>query len=77
MPRNRICEHPRWLDIAASLLADQNPSLYLDRAPLYLNLHPYLSFRLPYRNNTAGRSKSAIYAEVVHRKYRERITEER
>src|SRR5258706_1771265 len=55
----------------------KNPSLYLDRAALHLNFHPYLSFRLTYRNHTARRSKSAVYAKVVCRKCGDGITEER
>ena len=54
-----------------------NPSLFLDRAALHLNLRPYHSFRLTYRNCTTRRSKSGVYAEVVRRKCGERITEER
>src|SRR5882757_4443488 len=55
----------------------KNPSLYLERAPLHLNLHPYRSFWLTYRNHTARRSKSGVHAEVVCRKCRERSTDER
>ena len=54
-----------------------NPSLYLDRAALHLNLHPHRSFWLPYRNHTARRSKSTVYAEVVCKKRGERSREER
>ena len=60
---------------ASSLIT--NPSLYLDRAAIHLNLHPYYSFRLTYRNHTSGRSKSGVYAQLVCRKCGERITEER
>ena len=55
----------------------KNPSLYLDRAALHLNLHPYLSFRLTYRNHIARRSKSGVYAKVVCRKCGGGIAEER
>ena len=48
---------------ATSLIT--NPSLYLDRAALHLNLRPYRSLRLTYRNYTARCSKSGIYAELV------------
>ena len=40
----------------------KNPSLYLDRAALHLNLHPYHSYFLTHRNHTARRSKSGVYA---------------
>src|SRR5258706_5131483 len=46
----------------------KNPSLYLERAALHLNLHPYRSFWLTCRNHTARRPKSAVYAEVICRK---------
>ena len=45
-PRKRTCEHPRRLDSAAYILLIRNPSLYLDRAALDLNLHPHRSFWL-------------------------------
>ena len=77
IPRKRTCEHPRRLDSAAYILTDEESSLYLERAALHLNLHPYRSFWLTYRNHTARRPKSGVYAEVVCRKCRERITEER
>jgi len=54
-----------------------NPSLYLDRAALHLNLCPYRSFPPTYRNYAARHSKSGVYAEVVCRKCGERTTEER
>ena len=73
-PRKRTCEHTRRLDSAAYILTDQNPSLYLDRAALHLNLHPYRSFWLTYRNHTTRRPKSGVYAEVVCRRWGERST---
>ena len=50
--------------------------MYLERAALHLNLHPYRSFWLTYRNHTARRPKSGVYAEVVCRKGGERSTNE-
>src|SRR5258706_15875438 len=55
----------------------KNTSFYLERAALRLNSHPYRSFWLIYRNHTARRPKSAVYAEVVCRKCGERSTDER
>ncbi len=55
----------------------KNPSLYLERAALHPNLHPSRSFWLTYRNRTARRPKSGVYAEVVYRKCGERSTVER
>jgi hypothetical protein len=54
----------------------KNISLYLDRAALHLNLHPYRSFWLTSRNYTARNSNPGVYAEVVCRKCGEGITEE-
>ena len=55
----------------------RNPNLYLERATLHLNLHPSRSYWLTYRNHTARRSKSGVYAEVVCRQCGERSTSQR
>ena len=75
--RKRTCEHPQRLIASRTLSLIKNPSLYLERAALHLNLHPYRSFWLTYRNHTARRPKSGVYAEVVCRKCGERSSDER
>ena len=77
VPRTRTCEHPRWLDSAASTLADQKSKPVSRPCAAPPQLRPYPILRLTYRNHTARRSKSAVYAKVVYRKCGERVTEER
>lgn len=55
----------------------KNPSLYLDRAVLYLNSRSYRSIRLTYRDYTARRPEPGVYAELVCGKCGEGITQGR
>ena len=77
IPRKRTCKHLRRPDNARTFSLIKNPSLYLERAVLHLNLHPYCSFSLTYRNHIARCPKSDLYAEVVCRKCGERRSDER
>ena len=50
------------------IVADNTPSLFLDRAALHFNSGPNSSIQAIYRDFTARHSKAEIYAETVCRK---------
>jgi len=65
--RKGSCEH---LDGERGIVADHDATrLYLDRAAFCFNLRPCRSFRATYRNQTARRPKTEIWAGVACRKY--------
>ena len=77
IPRKRTCEHPRPLDRAAYIFTDQESKVVsrtCGASPQFTFI-PLIS--LAYRNHTAGRPKSSVYAEVIYRRCGERSTTER
>ena len=75
--RKRTCEHPRRLDSAAYILTDQESKLVSRTCDASPQVTSTPLIWLTYRNHTARRAKSGVYAEVVCRKRGEKSSDER